>query len=126
MYGNSPFDDSTGQGPPAQASSNTTLSADEKRAFRRNVSQIESSIAKHLPQIYGVSSTVAQTPQGIRGLITIQPPLGQPIGTNLLPPTADGGSSPVDDHVDIVNDVVATVVLTMMERTNSNPPQRAG
>lgn len=126
MYDNPPFGGNDNA--PAHQSSATetaTLSASEKQTFRKSISQIEGAIARHLPEVYVTSHTVTQTPQGIQGIITIQPPIGQPIGTNLSPPTADGEYIPVDDYSNIVNDVVATVVVETMKRTNGNPPQQA-
>lgn len=127
MHGNTPFGGSPTTAPAGQRSPEdiVTLTDDEKRNFKQNLHDVEVAVDRHLPNIYAVSSGLVQTPNGVQGLITVEPPVGQPIGAGITPPTADGGFVPVEEHTEIAQNVVATAVAVTMNRTNGEPPKFA-
>jgi len=127
MYGNTPFGGNPTTTPAGQRSPNDTvsLSDDEKHEFRRDLRSVETAIGRHLPSIYAVSSSLVQTPAGTQGLITIEPPVGQPIGAGISPPMDDGELVAVEEHQQIAQNIVATAIAATISRTNGEPPKIA-
>lgn len=124
MHGNTPFGGNPTTTPAGQRSPEdiVTLTGDEKRDFKQNLQDVEVAAGRHLPNTYTVSSGLTQTPNGVRGLIIVVPPVGQPIGTSIIPQTAGGEFVPIEERTDIAQDVVATAVTVTISRTNDEPP----
>lgn len=127
MYGNTPLGGNATTTPAGERTSNNTitLTGDEKTEFRQDLRHLELAIERHLPGIYTTSSGLVETQAGIQGLITIQPPAGQPIATSITPPMDDGELVAVENHKDIAKNVVATTVAATIDRTNGEPPKVA-
>jgi len=127
MYGNTSIGGNPSTTPAGQRSPKDTISLndDEKHEFRRDLRNVETAVGRHLSSIYAVSSSLVQKPAGTQGLITIELPVGQPIGAGISPPMDDGKLVAIEEHQQIAQNVVAAAVAATISRTNGEPSKIA-
>jgi hypothetical protein len=127
MYGNTPFSGAATTTPAGKRAPEDiiTLTAAEKREFRKDLQKVRVAVDRYLPGIYGVSTQLVETPQGVQGLIAIQPPVGHSLGASIIPPKAEDELEPLEHPQELAKDVVATAVATTMDVASGDTPKYA-
>lgn len=101
MYGNTSF---------GTDNETVTLSSDQRRLLRRDLSDLAARMRDVLPPEFVVGSEITSDDSGPQATIAIQPPIGAVVSANFTP--EDGDARIDDDEVDdLVHGLAASAAL---------------
>ena len=103
MYGNTPFGDDGGP----------DLSADQRKALRRELSSVAARTRELLPDAFAVGSEITAGVDGPTATVAVRPPVGSIVSA---------GFAPEDDLDDIASELAAGAVIEARRRTDDITP----
>lgn len=114
MYGNTPF---------GEDGSARELTADQRRALRRDLSDVAAHTRELLPNEFAVGSEITQGTSGPRATVAVQPPVGSIVSADYTLDTA--AAIDETDREDIAIDLAASAVLEVKQAVPDDPAPTA-
>ena len=120
MNGNTPYAGTPGI---TQAGKRATadlpeLTAEQKRALRRDVASIAARTRQFLPDEYVVDADVSRGAGGPRATVAVQPPVGHPVSAGFSPEDDDFESDPLidaEDQSEVARGLAASAALQVKQ-----------
>jgi hypothetical protein len=106
------------------------LSADQKRALRREVARIAARTREFLPDEYVVNSNVKHGVGGPLAMVAVRPPVGQPVSADFTPDADDLTAedyTPIDadDREEVARGLAASAALQVKRNLKNDPAPTA-
>ncbi|PSQ44575.1 hypothetical protein BRD17_03795 [Halobacteriales archaeon SW_7_68_16] len=95
------------------------LSADAKRALRRDVVAIARKTREYLPDEYAVSADVMNGVAGPRATVAVRPPAGNPVSAGFAPDD-DETEIPSEEHDEVARGLVAGAVVQVRQAVDDD------
>jgi len=113
MYGNTPFGDETA----------VELTADQRKALRRDLSSVAARTRELLPGEFVVGSEITEGTDGPRATIAVQPPVGSVVSAGYTPE----GEVAIEEteREDLAMGLAASAALQMKQAMPDNPSPTA-
>jgi hypothetical protein len=106
MYGNAPF---------ASATAAPSLSPDQRKVLRRDLTRVAARTREFLPGEYVVGSELSEGADGPRATVAVQPPIGSVVSADYSPP--DDAEVGIDDEEreDLATGLAASAALQVKQ-----------
>ncbi|MFB6267546.1 MAG: DUF5811 family protein [Halodesulfurarchaeum sp.] len=122
MYGNTPY-----AGRPDAGSEPVDLSPATRRALLEGVSRVARRTREFLPDEYLVGKQVGQGAEGPEVMVSVQPPVGNPVSAGFSPDLEEGGEDliPVEDEEEVARGLAASAALQVKRAIDGDVPPTA-
>lgn len=122
MYGNTPY-----AGRPDDPDVAAELSPATRRALQAGVSRVAAKTRRFLPDDYLVGSRVGQTDDGLRVMISVQPPVGNPVSAGFSPDVEAHPDEPIpsEDEEEVARGLAASAALQVKQAMGDDVPPMA-
>jgi hypothetical protein len=114
MYGNTPFGDET---------ASLELTADQRKAIRRDLSTVAARTRELLPSEFVVGSEITQGTSGPRATVAVQPPVGSVVSADYT--IEDDITIEEAEREDLAMGLAASAALQMKQAMPDDPSPTA-
>jgi hypothetical protein len=114
MYGNTPF---------AGGGEETALTSEQRQRLRQDLATVAARTRELLPDDFAVGLELAQSSDGPRATVAVQPPVGSVVSAGYTPEEDETDFSiGEDEQVDLAQGLAASAALQVKQAMNDTSP----
>ncbi|MFB6163800.1 MAG: DUF5811 family protein [Haloarculaceae archaeon] len=110
MYGNSPF-----AGADAGTDADVTLTAEQRRSLRRDLTSVAARTREFLPDEFAVGVELSDGADGPRATVAVQPPVGSPVSAGYTPDPDAEYTIDEAERTELAQGLAASAALQMKQ-----------